>query len=180
MITKIVIDSIQSPTFAGVSFGEAGQYEKLVGRAFGELAPESSLNTVITDLSLAPRNARGKVEYTVDIYILKPVDMTHGNKVLLCDVTNRGSKMTYLPLNFPFRAPPEHLPINDPTSAEDAGDGFLMRCGYTIVWTGWDATAAAGNDRMTITVPIATEGGKPLIGPSLEEIMAENAILEKI
>ena len=32
MITKIVIDSIQSPTFAGVSFGEAGQYEKLVGR----------------------------------------------------------------------------------------------------------------------------------------------------
>jgi len=76
MITKIIIDHIQSPTFDGVSFGEIGQYEKLVGRAFGELDPESSLNTVITDLALAPRNAHGKVEYVVDIYILKPVDAT--------------------------------------------------------------------------------------------------------
>ena len=87
MITKIIIESIQSPTFDGVSFGEGGQYEKLVGRAFGELDPESSLNAVITDLTLSPRNARGKVEYTVDVYILKPVDLRHGNKVLLCDVT---------------------------------------------------------------------------------------------
>lgn len=175
MITKIVIDTIQSPTFDGLSFGEIGQYEKLVGRAFGELDPESPLNAVIADITLAPRNTRGMVEYVVDIYMLKPVDPTRGNKVLLCDVTNRGNKMTYLPLNFPDRAPPEHLPINNPTSADDAGDGFLMRQGYTIVWTGWDATAPAGNDRMTITVPIATENGKAIVGPSLEEIMAENA-----
>ena len=157
-----------------VSFGEVGQYEKIVGRAFGELDPDSSLNAVITDLALAPRNARGKVEYAVDVYILKPIDTTRGNMVLLCDVTNRGNKMTYLPLNFPFRAPPEFPPINDPTSAADAGDGFLMRHGYTIVWTGWDATAPAGNDRMTITVPIAAEGSRRIVGPSLEEIMVEN------
>jgi len=175
MITKIIIDRIESPTFDGVSFGEVGQYEKLVGRAYGELDPESTLNAVIADLTLAPRNARGKVEYVVDVYILKPVESKRGNKVLLCDVTNRGNKMTYLPLNFPFRAPPEFPPINDPTRAADAGDGFLMRQGYTIVWTGWDATAPPGNDRMTITVPIATEDGHPIVGPSLEEIMAENA-----
>ena len=42
MITKIVIESIQSPTFGGISFGEVGQYEKLRGRAFGELDPQSS------------------------------------------------------------------------------------------------------------------------------------------
>jgi hypothetical protein len=175
MITKMIIDRLQSPTFDGVSFGEVGQYEKLVGRAFGELDPESALNAVITDIALASRNARGKVEYAVDVYMLKPIDITRGNKVLLCDVTNRGNKMTYLPLNFPFRAPPEFLPNNDPTSAEDAGDGFLMRQGYTIVWTGWDATAPAGNDRMTVTVPIASEGGTRIVGPSLEEVMAENA-----
>ena len=40
MITKITIDSIQSPTFGGVSFGEVEQYEKLVGRAFGEHTAE--------------------------------------------------------------------------------------------------------------------------------------------
>jgi hypothetical protein len=175
MITKIIIDSVQSPAFAGVSFGEAGRYEKLVGRAFGELEPTSPLNAVITDLALAPRNARGRVEYATDFYILKPVDAARGNKVLLCDVTNRGNKMTYLPLNFPFRAPPQFPPINDPGAAEDAGTGYLMRQGYTIVWTGWDATAAAGNGRLTMTVPVASAGGKPIVGPALEEIMLENA-----
>jgi hypothetical protein len=175
MITTIIIDSVQSPTFGGVSFGEVGQYEKLVGRAFGELDPESPLNAVITDIALAPCNARGKVEYATDFYILKPVDAARGNKVLLFDVTNRGHKMTYLPLNFPFRAPPQFPPINDPTTAEDAGTGYLMRQGYTIVWTGWDATAPAGNDRMTTTVPIAFTGGTPIVGPALEELMPENA-----
>ncbi|HKA53179.1 MAG TPA: alpha/beta hydrolase domain-containing protein, partial [Candidatus Binatia bacterium] len=175
MITKIVIDSVQSPAFAGVSFGEAGRYEKLVGRAFGELEPTSPLNAVITDLALAPRNARGRVEYVTDFYILKSVDAARGNKVLLCDLTNRGNKMTYLPLNFPFRAPPQFPPINDPSTAEDAGTGYLMRQGYTIVWTGWDATAQAGNGRLTMTVPVASAGGKPIVGPALEEIMIENA-----
>src|SRR5262249_5806145 len=107
MITKIIIDSVQSPVFGGVSFGEVGRYEKLVGRAFGELDPESPLNAVLTDLVLAPRNARGKVEYATDFYLLKPVDSARGNKVLLFDVTNRGNKITSLPLNFPFKAPPE-------------------------------------------------------------------------
>src|SRR5215510_16109457 len=175
MITKIVIESSQSPTFGGVSFDEAGRYEKLVGHAFGELDPGSPLNAVITDLALAPRNARGRVEYATDFYILKPVDAARGNKVLLFDVTNRGNKITYLPLNFPFRAPPEFPPINDPSIAEDAGTGYLMRQGYTLVWTGWDATAQAGNGRLTMTVPVASAGGKPIVGPALEEIMVDNA-----
>jgi len=175
MITKIIIENVQSPVFGGVSFGAVGRYEKLVGRAFGEVDPESPLNVVITDIALAPRNARGKVEYATDFYILKPVDAARGNKVLLCDVTNRGNKITYLPLNFPFQAPPEFPPINDPSTAEDAGTGYLMRQGYTIVWTGWDTTAPAGNGRMTMTVPIASAGGKPIVGPALEEIMIDNA-----
>jgi len=172
MITKIIIDSVQSPVFGGVSFGDAGRYEKLVGRAFGELDP--ALNGVITDIGLAPRNARGKVEYATDFYILKPVDAMRGNQVLLFDVTNRGNKITYLPLNFPFKAPPEFPPINDPSGPEDAGTGYLMRQGYTIVWTGWDATVAPGNNRMTMTVPIASAGSTPIVGPALEEIMVDN------
>jgi hypothetical protein len=175
MITKILIDSVQSPAFGGASFGEAGRYEKLVGRAFGELDPESPLNAVISDIALAPRNARGKVEYTTDFYLLKPLDAARGNKVLLCDVTNRGNKLTYLPLNFPFKAPPEFPPINDPSTAEDAGTGYLMRQGYTLVWTGWDATAPAGNDRLTMTVPIASAGDQPITGPALEEIVIDSA-----
>jgi hypothetical protein len=127
MIKRIIIDSVRSPAFGGVSFGEAGRYEKLVGRAYGDLDPKNPLNAVITDIGLAPRHARGKVEYATDFYILKPVDAARGNKVLLFDVTNRGNKITYLPLNFPFKAPPQFLPINDPSGPEDAGTGYLMR-----------------------------------------------------
>ena len=178
MITRIRIDRVESPTFDGVSFGQLeqiGQYEKLVGRAFGELDPEQPLNAAITDIALAPRNARGRVEYSTDFCILKPIEPSQGNQVLLCDVTNRGNKMTYLPLNFPFRAPPQFPPINDPSSAEDAGTGYLMHQGYTIVWTGWDPTAPAGDGRMTIDVPVASQAGQPIVGSSLEEIMADHA-----
>ena len=174
MITGIVIDSVVSPAFGGASFGDVGPYEKLAGRASGELDPRGALNTVITDIELASRNANGKVEYSTDFYILKPVDVSRGNHVMLFDVTNRGNKITYLPLNFPFRAPPQFPPINDPCGPDDGGTGYLMRQGYTIVWTGWDATVLAGNDRMTMTVPRAFVDGKPIVGPALEEIMVDN------
>src|SRR5690349_7344768 len=85
MITRIIIDRVQSPAFGGVSFGDAGCYEKLVGRAFGELNPTNPLNSAITDIELASRNAGNRVEYATDFYILKPVDAARGNKVLLFD-----------------------------------------------------------------------------------------------
>src|SRR5215510_6034555 len=74
-ITQIVIDCSrsqsptfcpgQSPTFGGLSFGAVGQYEKLRGTAVGELDPLDHHNDVITDISLAPRNANGKVAYSM-------------------------------------------------------------------------------------------------------------------
>ena len=38
-ITKIEIASKQSPTFGGYAFVGVGPYEKIVGKAFGELDP---------------------------------------------------------------------------------------------------------------------------------------------
>ena len=46
-ITRIVITSIESPTFEGVSFGEVGQYEKVRMRAFGEVDPNDPRNAGI-------------------------------------------------------------------------------------------------------------------------------------
>src|SRR6476659_6667367 len=63
-------------------------YEKLTGRFFGELDPKQPLNAVITDLALAPRNARGMVEYSATFTILKPVDMTRATGVLVYQVPN--------------------------------------------------------------------------------------------
>ena len=38
-VTKIQITTRESPTFGGYSFGDVGPYEKIVGKAFGELDP---------------------------------------------------------------------------------------------------------------------------------------------
>ena len=75
-VKRIVIDRKVSPAFDGKSFGSAGQYETLAGRAFGELDPDDPHNRVITDIRLAQRNANGKVEYVATFFLVKPIDMT--------------------------------------------------------------------------------------------------------
>ena len=166
-IRSIVIDPArsQSPTFGGLSFGSVGQYEKLRGVAYGELDPSDPRNAVITDIGLAPVNGRGMVEYSMDIFILKPIELNAGNHRLLFDFNNRGS-MRVGHLN-------DAPPTNDPTTAADAGTGFIMERGYTVVSNGWDISAR-GAGSMKITVPIATNGGETITGPSYEYIVFEN------
>ena len=134
MITRLTFNEAPTIAFGGASFGNVGSYEKIQGRAFGELDPANPLNAVITDITLAPRNARGMVEYAVDFYILRPVNPSRGNKVMVFDVTNRGNKMTYLPLSFPFRAPGRYLPKQRSVRAG--------RCGNRI------ANASGQHDRL--------------------------------
>src|SRR4051794_14088175 len=80
-ITRIEITS-RVPAYGGASFGSVGQYETLRGVAFGEVDPNDPLNEVITDIKLAPRNARGMVEYNMDFWISKPVTMANANGTL--------------------------------------------------------------------------------------------------
>jgi hypothetical protein len=168
-ITKIDITSAESPTFGGTTFGTVGAYEKLRGRAYGEVDPADPRNALITDIELAPRNAGGKVEYSMDIYILKPINLSQGNNKLFLEVNNRGNKLFY-GLNGSSA-----VTANNPTTAADAGDAFLMKQGYTIAWNGWDISAPAGGDRLLITVPVATNGGATITGPSYEYIVFDNS-----
>ncbi len=169
-IVRIQINTIESPTFEGRSFGEVGQYEKLVGRAFGELDPNDPHNAMIVDIGLAPRNASGMVEYSMDIYILRPVDSSNGNGRLFFEINNRGNKLSFGGINDSTSGG------NDPTTAADAGNGFLMRQGYTIVWSGWDISAAPVNRNLTITVPVAKNpDGTSIVGRSLEEFVIDNS-----
>src|SRR5947209_3911699 len=132
-ITRIEITRVESPTFEGMAFGDVGLYEKIVGRAFGEVDPQDPRNAAITDISLAPRNARGMVEYSTDLYILRPVDPSKGNHRGFFEINNRGGNLSFGMMNDAVTGG------NDPTTAADAGNGFLMRQGYTMVWSGWDA-----------------------------------------
>ncbi|HKA41983.1 MAG TPA: alpha/beta hydrolase domain-containing protein [Burkholderiales bacterium] len=92
-ITRIVIDERVSPAFckgeACASFGDAGQYEQLSGRAFGELDPGNPLNRIIQDVALG-KDADGKVRYIATFVITKPVDMSKASGLMWHDVPNRG------------------------------------------------------------------------------------------
>ena len=168
-ITKIKITHIESPTFDGRSFGNVGPYEKLVGRVTGELDPTDPRNSVIVDIALAPRNAAGKVEYETDIMILRPVDRSKGNHKVWYEITNRGLILALPQFNDAASGG------NNPTKADDAGNGFLMRQGYSILITGWDPTAAPGNNRFTTKVPIAiNRDGSPIVGPAMEEFVIDD------
>jgi hypothetical protein len=130
-VTKLEITQ-HEPFADGQAFGAAGAYEKIVGRFSGELDPAEPLNGAIVDLGKAPQNNRGQVEYSTDFFILKPIDLAKGNGALFYEVNNRGRKLALGDFN---DAPPNA----DPATARDVGNGFLMRSGFTIVWSGWIA-----------------------------------------
>lgn len=168
-IVRLEITKVEKPTFEGTSFGTVGQYEKIVGRAYGEVDPKDPRNAVIVDLDKAPKNARGMVEYDTDFYILKPVDLAKGNHRLWFEINNRGNMPSFPQMN------DARVTNNDPTTASDAGNGYLMRQGYAILEAGWDATAPAGNGRFTIHVPVAKNpDGTPIVGPSMEEFVVDD------
>jgi hypothetical protein len=97
-VTKIVIDTQMSPAFNGASFGSAGPYETLAGRAFGELDPNDPHNAIIQDIKLAPRNGRGMVEYAASFQLVKPIDMSRSSRLMWHDVPNRSVRLTIGPL----------------------------------------------------------------------------------
>jgi len=173
-ITKIEITKVESPTFEGRSFDKVGQYEKLVGRAYGEVDPKDPRNAVIVDIQNAPKNARGMVEYNTDIYIIKPLNMANGNHRLWFEVNNRGNMPAYASMT------EARFENNDPIKAADAGNGFLMKQGYTILEAGWDISAPSGGGRFTIRVPVAKNpDGSPIVGPSMEEFVVDNTMTKR-
>ena len=158
-VTRIEITR-QEPFANGMPFGKTGPYVKLVGTAYMEVDPDDPRNSVIQDLDLVPTNAAGNVEFSTDLYILKPVDMRKGNGKIFFEVNNRGNKISLILLH----DTPPGSNINDPTTPSDAGNGFLMREGYTIVWTGWEADVLRTNTRMSVDLPVATINGTEIIG----------------
>jgi hypothetical protein len=165
-ITRIEILKSE-PAFSGATFGEVGRYQHLVGRVAGELDPADPANAIIQDIALAPRNARGMVEYATNIELLKPEDVTRGNRILLFEVNNRGNKLA--PSNFNESIAgtlPERNGLSSP------GDGWLMRQGYTMVWFGWEMDVLPGMNRVGMPPIVArNRDGSPITGIVRSEII---------
>ncbi len=150
----------RDPFASGMEFGEAGAYEKLRGRAWFALDPEHTANAPIADLKLAPRNNRGLVIFNAEFMVLRPVDAARGNGVLLYEVNNRGNIGILRQLNGTVTG------SNDPATAADAGNGFLFRRGFTLLWSAWAADVATtpGDKRMVLEPPVATDRGRTITG----------------
>jgi hypothetical protein len=158
----------RGPFAEGHQFGDAGAYERIVGRAHFAVDPEAAAQTGIVDLDKAPRNEQGLVSFAADLCILKPVDRDLGNRRLFFGYGNRGNMRE---LQFFNDAPAS----NNPTTLAHAGNGFLMRRGYAIVWAAWEGDLLPGDGRMILDVPIASDGDRPITGLVRSEYIATAA-----
>lgn len=163
---KIEITRVES-AFDGLSFGNIGTYEKVVGHASAEVDPTHPLNAGIINIGKASTNAAGQVEYRVGFYLLKPADLQRGNRRILYDVVNRGNKLALNNLNDAPR-------VNEPATAADAGNGFLMRQGYSILWSGWQGDVGEGDDLLRAQLPIAAERDASITTISRDEFIFEH------
>ena len=118
----------------GKSFGLAGAYERIQGRAFFALDPANAHDRIIVDLDKAPRNARGEVEFSADIDILRPKDPAHGNGTLFINVPNRGGRFFIREQNV---------------------DEYYLRQGYTLAEVGWQFDVRPDPKLLRLYAPVA-------------------------
>jgi hypothetical protein len=149
-VVKFEIVRTESPAFEGRSFGTVGTYDRIIARATIAVAPNDPRNSVIVDVDRAPRNPEGLVEAVSDVEILRPTVAANGNRRLFYEVLNRGGKLGLALFN-------DNSVVNDLIKADDAGNGFLMNRGFTIVWSGWQGDIAAGGGRLTFSLPVVPQ-----------------------
>src|SRR4029077_4311190 len=158
--------SERSDVLAGKAFGSVGPYERLVGKAYFAVDPKLPANQIVCDIDKAPRNDSGLVEFSSDIYVLKPRDPKNGNGAALYEVSNRVNKGMLAMYN---RATASH----DPKTATDFGDNFLLDRGYTLIWLGWQFDVPRTEGLMRLYTPIARNGDRPITGLVRAEIIAD-------
>jgi len=158
----------KQPFAGGASYGRTGTYEIINGRLHFEIDPKDPANARIVDLGLASVNERGKIDYWSDFTLLKPVDPVKGNGTLLYDVHNRGNKLALWTFN-------EGVRTNIPAGPEHAGNGFLMREGYSVLWTGWSGEIQDdGTGRLLAGIPVAVDpDGSRVTGRNHVEITVD-------
>lgn len=122
--------SSEEPAFEGHTFGSVGSYVILKGVATFEVDPKDPLNANIVDIQRAPKNSKGMVSFETEVAIVRPLDPGRGNHRFILEPQNRG--INYILADFNNSMGPTGF-----TTARMAGNGFLMREGYSIVSIGW-------------------------------------------
>ena len=152
-VVRIVVERT-TPYADGKTFGEAGAFERLEGTVYMEVDPEDPLNAVVVNLDRAPRNAKGFVEFSAPFFLIKPVDLSRGNRKLLYGVNNRGNAIELGFQTFPAV----------PRGEEASGDGLFFRLGYSFVDAGWAGDITTTDTRLGANLPVAVQAdGSPIV-----------------
>ncbi|MDF3061605.1 MAG: hypothetical protein K0S06_1714 [Microvirga sp.] len=150
----------------GEAFGASGAYERLGGKVHVRVDPASVPEGAVADLALASLGPDGLIACTADFMILKPVDLGRGNGRLFFDYGNRGNKRALQFFN-------DAVHSNAPLTRAHAGNGFLMRRGYSIGWVAWQADLLPGGGRMLLDLPVARINGEAVAGLVRTEFIAD-------
>lgn len=149
-VTRFDLAVVESPALDGERFGEIGQYERLRGTVTGAVDPDDPRHRGIVNLTGAPRNAEGRVEYRATVEIYRPVDMTRWNRAIFHTVSNRGGA--------------------------GAAEPALLDRGFAFVRVGWQGDLAPTERNIAAMLPVATEAdGTPIEAPALEEFIFNDA-----
>jgi Alpha/beta hydrolase domain len=135
----------------GHAFGGIGAYEEITARVYFAVRPGEPHNRIVADLDKAPRNAQGEVEFSADLWLLRPIN--GGNGALLLEIPNRGGKGMLRLVDGGS---------SDPSNLAGFGDAWLLRQGYTLADLGWQWDAPPGGLRLY--APVATDHGRPITG----------------
>ena len=155
-LTRIEIKSTKD-VLGGKAWGNTGAYEELIGTAYFTIDPKAAANRNIPNIDKAPKDAKGLIEFSSDIYIDRPKDAAKGNGVAFFEASNRGRRSLSTTFSQPFRA-------KQPEEEAQYGDGTLFKEGFTLVWVGWQNSVDRKPGLVGIDLPIAMENGKPVTG----------------
>jgi len=147
----------RSEVLNGEAMGAAGPYQRIVAKAHFAVDPKLAANRIISDIGLAPRNQKGLVEFSADLYMLMPRDSAKGNGTVFFEVSNRGGKGMLSTFNLATSA-------RDPRQPEHFGDRFLLEQGYTLVWLGWQWDVPRNPELLRLDAPVAKRDGQPITG----------------
>ncbi len=151
------------PYADGRDFGATGAYEQVDGIAHFAVDPVHSANQSIVDLSLAPPNSNGLVNFEADLSIVMPVNGSKGNGRAIVEAPNRGRRRAVAMLN--------RAPANAPVSRHShPGDGFLFERGFTVASIGWQWDVNRSDVLMGLSAPRAMLKGFAVRGQTMVEI----------
>jgi hypothetical protein len=156
-VVRVVVDR-REVVLEGREWGDAGAYERLIGRIFFAFDPASPANASVVDLQWAATDGAGLVQAWADFMVLQPVDPSRRRGVGWLEVSNRGGKAS---LRYFNRADGGALV---PTSDEDFGDGLLLREGLTLIWVGWQWDVPEAEGALRLHVPTVRINGEPIEG----------------